>query len=240
MSDENSGWGFLRTFLNWATSSDAPPPPHRRHGPGAMPPGRQMRSGPIRYVSDMGPPPLSSPHHPHHAPPRHVLHPTATVEDENDAQSQMRHMVMERLLQSVLQNVSMGGNMSGAAGEEGSMSSTGGVPLRMRGGNNVRLLESLQRLVEGNGGPAMDQSDACRMGYLVDQLPSTTFTENMEKNADEDNSQCMICFEEYAVGDVVRFLPCMHRFHTACVDPWLKERSKLCPICKKDVMSCFE
>jgi hypothetical protein len=40
--------------------------------------------------------------------------------------------------------------------------------------------------------------------------------------------------EHFADGDVLRTLPCLHRYHKQCVDTWL-HRSSTCPICKRDV-----
>ncbi|PFH36402.1 hypothetical protein BESB_045940 [Besnoitia besnoiti] len=45
---------------------------------------------------------------------------------------------------------------------------------------------------------------------------------------------CAICMEAYEEGAMVRFLPCLHAYHQACIDVWLS-RSELCPICKQDV-----
>lgn len=41
---------------------------------------------------------------------------------------------------------------------------------------------------------------------------------------------CTICLEAWAAGDVQRTLPCLHMFHAACVDPWLRKRAQ-CPLC---------
>ena len=35
---------------------------------------------------------------------------------------------------------------------------------------------------------------------------------------------------EFAIGDAVRYLPCMHTYHTDCIDDWLM-RSFTCPSC---------
>ena len=46
---------------------------------------------------------------------------------------------------------------------------------------------------------------------------------------------CPICIVDFEAGDDLRVLPCEghHRFHQACVDPWLLELSSSCPICRQ-------
>jgi hypothetical protein len=46
---------------------------------------------------------------------------------------------------------------------------------------------------------------------------------------------CPICIVDFEEGDDLRVLPCegKHRFHQACVDPWLLELSGSCPICRQ-------
>lgn len=47
---------------------------------------------------------------------------------------------------------------------------------------------------------------------------------------------CPICIVDFEEGDDLRVLPCegKHRFHQACVDPWLLELSSSCPLCRED------
>lgn len=47
-------------------------------------------------------------------------------------------------------------------------------------------------------------------------------------------SSCSICFDEYKKGDVIRNLPCGHKFHYKCMKPWFKT-SSLCPLCRFDL-----
>lgn len=47
---------------------------------------------------------------------------------------------------------------------------------------------------------------------------------------DADNLGCTICTEDFSVGEDVRVLPCSHKFHPACVDPWLTNVSGTCPL----------
>lgn len=46
--------------------------------------------------------------------------------------------------------------------------------------------------------------------------------------------ECVICMGEFAVGDAVRYLPCMHTYHMMCIDDWLM-RSLTCPSCMEPV-----
>lgn len=48
---------------------------------------------------------------------------------------------------------------------------------------------------------------------------------------------CPICFCEFEDGDELRVLPCdnRHRFHSACIDPFLLNVSRLCPLCRLDL-----
>lgn len=47
--------------------------------------------------------------------------------------------------------------------------------------------------------------------------------------------QCHICLVDYEDGDQIRVLPCQHEYHKACVDKWLKEVHRVCPLCRGDV-----
>jgi hypothetical protein len=54
-------------------------------------------------------------------------------------------------------------------------------------------------------------------------------------NKDAEHHACAICIEEYREGEMLRVLPCSHRFHTDCIVPWLTERQASCPLCKYDI-----
>lgn len=46
---------------------------------------------------------------------------------------------------------------------------------------------------------------------------------------------CSICLETFQEGDVLTCLPCEHRFHTCCLDPWVKSCGD-CPNCRTAIV----
>jgi len=72
--------------------------------------------------------------------------------------------------------------------------------------------------------------------------------------------ECVVCLEDFVEGDIVITLPCDHEFHQACMytpskhtppvlqllmsgcfsTPWLTTQRRLCPICKRDIITTTE
>jgi E3 ubiquitin-protein ligase RHA2 len=44
----------------------------------------------------------------------------------------------------------------------------------------------------------------------------------------------VICLGDFATGDTLRRMECMHVFHKECVDKWLQQ-SKKCPSCNREM-----
>lgn len=59
--------------------------------------------------------------------------------------------------------------------------------------------------------------------------PNATHTEKIEKSL-----ECAICWDDFNKGEEVRMLPCEHKFHPKCIDPWLLDFSGTCPVCRID------
>jgi hypothetical protein len=51
-----------------------------------------------------------------------------------------------------------------------------------------------------------------------------------EEAASEGELGCSICTEDFTTGEDVRVLPCNHKYHPACIDPWLLNVSGTCPL----------
>ncbi|CAN0355321.1 unnamed protein product [Ascophyllum nodosum] len=42
------------------------------------------------------------------------------------------------------------------------------------------------------------------------------------------NKSCTICLYPLKPAERVRIIPCLHQFHTECIDPWLRMNAKNC------------
>ncbi|KAF8941692.1 hypothetical protein BGZ58_000028 [Dissophora ornata] len=73
---------------------------------------------------------------------------------------------------------------------------------------------------------------------VVSNLPTKVFFQ--AKAHDNDPVECVICLEDYKDGDELRILPCRHEYHVPCIDSWLTNRKKFCPICKRDICTPTE
>lgn len=55
-----------------------------------------------------------------------------------------------------------------------------------------------------------------------------------QASGNPEHLKCMVCMEEFADGETLRSLPCLHRYHQNCIDQWLV-RCAACPICKQNI-----
>lgn len=101
-------------------------------------------------------------------------------------------------------------------------------PAKPRGTGLTRdALESIPIITHTPGAPLPHRvDDSSRAPKDMEDAPTS-----------EDARHCAICTEELAHGVRLRQLPCGHRFHPECVDPWLLERSRFCPLCRIDAIT---
>lgn len=59
---------------------------------------------------------------------------------------------------------------------------------------------------------------------VLDNFKTDTVDENSAGNT------CPVCMDMYEVGENRKFLPCNHVFHAKCIDMWLENSSRNCPI----------
>jgi hypothetical protein len=62
--------------------------------------------------------------------------------------------------------------------------------------------------------------------------------ENETTTDEEEGNECTcaICLDVFEDKELVRVLPCGHRYHDDCLIPWLTTRQSCCPLCKFDVL----
>ncbi|CAI9102093.1 OLC1v1000301C3 [Oldenlandia corymbosa var. corymbosa] len=71
---------------------------------------------------------------------------------------------------------------------------------------------------------------------IVDSFPLKSFKKSdASESRHSDIPQCYICLSEYEEGEKLRVLPCRHEYHVACIDKWLKEINRVCPVCRCNI-----
>ncbi|PNT65451.1 LOW QUALITY PROTEIN: hypothetical protein BRADI_4g42671v3 [Brachypodium distachyon] len=62
---------------------------------------------------------------------------------------------------------------------------------------------------------------------------SVSTLETRKHDGSGGDGGCVICLEEYEVGEELSVVPCEHRheFHRSCLEQWLA-LSRLCPLCR--------
>lgn len=96
-------------------------------------------------------------------------------------------------------------------------------------GDDYEMLQQLDD-VRFNGGPVVSQGAS---EGSIQRLPLHTLSAaDFQPRSDGSHvGNCNICLAPYEIGDEVRTVICLHKFHKECIDPWLRTKN-ICPICK--------
>ena len=87
-------------------------------------------------------------------------------------------------------------------------------------------LERAEELVRDDQIPdALTHASSSRADDINDLLSSVP-CQQLEVACQEP---CAVCYEDMVVGEEVRRLPCLHYFHKACIDRWIKVKAT-CPL----------
>ncbi|KAI0406299.1 hypothetical protein F4802DRAFT_109777 [Xylaria palmicola] len=150
--------------------------------------------------------------------------------------SRARGLAMAML--ETLPIVKFGENDERKPDEENALENTPRVELQHQNGSRP----STQSAPNNDAGAPESSSEASKAAASHHEQASTTAPESStpdkakkEREPEEANPGCSICTEDFTVGEDVRVLPCNHKFHPACVDPWLVNVSGTCPLCRLDL-----
>jgi len=137
-------------------------------------------------------------------------------------------------------------------------SSRGGVEFTIgRNGETTTLdlndaFEGINQLMdsfvsEGGRTTILDLLNFLRQSGLSTSAPEQGVSESARRamtvrpyaraEGETENAYCSVCLSQLENGEEAKYLQCKHVYHPECIDRWL-ERSKLCPVCKRDVTSC--
>jgi hypothetical protein len=78
---------------------------------------------------------------------------------------------------------------------------------------------------------ALDENNHRHGGATIDNI--NALPESKVQN-ESHQEVCAICLDTPEIGDTIRHLPCFHKFHKDCIDPWLKRKTS-CPVCKSSI-----
>ncbi|KAK2813636.1 hypothetical protein FQN50_000033 [Emmonsiellopsis sp. PD_5] len=92
---------------------------------------------------------------------------------------------------------------------------------------NTTVVEASRVQATGGVGAVSGQDDE-PIGPATNEPQSTSPDQPQEQGA----LGCPICADDFIKGQDVRLLPCQHKFHPECVDPWLINVSGTCPLCR--------
>lgn len=70
---------------------------------------------------------------------------------------------------------------------------------------------------------------------IINSIPSFKYEEKKQSKEDATGKDsCAICMEDLQTGQMVKALTCSHKFHSTCINIWLKQKLK-CPLCKERI-----
>ena len=112
----------------------------------------------------------------------------------------------------------------------------GGQPAKPADDPNAEATTQAPATATATGAAAATSADSVRSVEGSESTPPTVTPANNPDGTDaEGHLGCSICTEDFQKGEELRVLPCNHKFHPDCVDPWLLNVSGTCPLCRIDL-----
>jgi len=94
--------------------------------------------------------------------------------------------------------------------------------------DNMTYEELLERYPNN---PIPASSSAVAELPVYSHEPASAGLDSGTSGTSVDVQDCSVCLESFQKSEILKVLPCLHRFHADCIDNWLR-RNGNCPICK--------
>ncbi|CAN0431261.1 unnamed protein product [Ectocarpus sp. 12 AP-2014] len=153
-----------------------------------------------------------------------VRGPTARVRRGRDVVSEVESLMLARRLEALSLPASAAAmrREGGGAGAGAESSIYQGILRQLAEAHN-------HDAAGGGAGGGRGASPACARAIAA--LPGETLTAGALAHLKDDGRQCCICLEDFEAGERATRLPCLHLYHTVCIENWL-QTSGTCPQCK--------
>lgn len=141
-------------------------------------------------------------------------------------------------------DVELGGSRSGVSGAQAAGTTTtaeAGAPRTSTAGDKDRVVPVAGEGEEGaaatapkstgeTAGKAREVDEGAIAAAPAAAATATSTSAKDEATRHEEGLGCSICTEDFVKGEDVRVLPCDHKYHPECIDPWLLNVSGTCPL----------
>lgn len=95
--------------------------------------------------------------------------------------------------------------------------------------------ERIQSPEESKKPPGLTQAALQSLQLEIFSCSSKSILPMESSDPCKDFRDCSICLESFVQGDKLNRLPCGHRFHFACLDPWVRNCGD-CPYCRRGIL----
>ena len=96
----------------------------------------------------------------------------------------------------------------------------------------LRLTEQMNR--RGGAGAAPKRARGASKAMIEKETKKRKATDEDVCGEGGEKEKCVICYEDFKKGSVLKELNCGHKFHSRCIDRWL-QKSATCPLCMKPI-----
>lgn len=138
------------------------------------------------------------------------------TEGENRDRNRERERDRVILINPFNQTIIVQGSYDSSGGQNQSQAPIGSLGDYFIGPGLDLLLQHLAENDPNRYGTPPAQKEA------IEAMPTVTIKENL---------QCSVCLDDFEIGTEAKEMPCKHKFHNACILPWLELHSS-CPVCR--------